>query len=1486
MKRTLLFAWLMASAFTTVQAQRIYQPLGRGVVVAKDASGYLVTWRKLAQEPENIQYNVYVRRAGGNYTRVNQQPLSKTNLQVPLASLAAGSEVAVTTVYQGKESNFSQPYGLKTFPWNNVVTEINFETSVLNPNDYKAKYVWPADLDGDGEYEFVVDRLTTVGLSERSHKLQAYKTDGTCLWTVDLGPNVNIDSGQNDMVLAYDIDCDGKAEVIIRSSDGTRFWDKSNNTFGKYVFGKDTPDVDGDGIVDYWNSTKRNPPFYASVIDGETGAEKNSAELKYAEATDGTDHWGRDNRADYMGEGYAFMEGHFGIAYFDGVHPSVVMECQTRTTDKNHHTYVFAFNYSFDAQHRATNWHHAATTTGKGASFHQIRIADMDGDGRDEMVQGGYWVNPLTGKYVDAGITHGDRFRVSDIDPERPGLEVYAIQQYALLGQLLWDAETGEHIREWYLSSTGDVGRGECMDVDLSHKGYEIYSTMPNLYDCQGNVLQEGTTDWPHEGVWWDGLLDREVLGSPGGSGWQTNVMINKYGGGRLIQMSRESGWAVNTCTGNRPLFFGDIMGDWREEVILPKQNDQSSTGFVVYSTAIPTDYSIYCLQQDPHYRGDCTTRGYYQSPTTGFYLGGDMPYPPLPPMMVGEVTYASGALTKAWADGKTVLFDLTGQCNEPVQMDADVSPDTLLLMVPKGHDYLFRGGSIAGGGDIWKSQQGEVTIQGDLKTTGTTYVSEGTLCVNGTIAGPVELRAKGTLQGNVTFKDKLTVEGALNYASGRLMPGQGNGSVGTMTFDKGLTLNHRTFIEMDLSETQEQTSDLVQVNGDLSVTDELIFTINLLSGTVQPGEYKLISYMGAFSGSLDEISVRGLTGISYKIEQHDHAIWLRVMEQRQAADHVVWTGATDGVWNYQTNNFLVDGQATAFVSGDAVVFGDEAQNYDINIPEWVPAKSVVISNQTQKYTLQGEGGISGEATVTKEGNGRLDLLTNKSNYTGATYLNGGVTRVTELANGGTASPLGAATSAASNWQMGKATLIVDNLSVSTDRGLTLNDSATMQIPSGSLTLHGVVTGKGTFVKTGAGQVSFVNAANTWTGGTVLQNGTLAMGAWNAGFGKSGSAIDVTGNASIIVFNNNSTSAVPNLNYAVRIAPGKALTIACGQRCIVGGKLTGEGTLKISYPYVRGDFAMNLSAFEGTLQPTSGQFRLTTALNLTHGIFAPGSGVYTAGYRSQSGSETSYTHNIGSLKSDATDASFGTGIWNVGALGQDDTFAGKFNASATLNKVGEGTLTLSGNSECAVNVNAGTLLLGNSTGVATSGTVTVKAGAQLRGTGTTNQVVVNKGATLAAGKQNSLLVGKLTVTGNLTLQDGAILSVRARSTRSVDQFIVGGNVKMTNPVIRLERLSGDWQTSVDYKVFTVDGTMSLIGTPILEPAVPITGYVWDLSSLTDEGIIRIVEDPVGIRGVENDASSSTTTIYDVNGRRVSHPLSHGVYVVGGKKVIR
>lgn len=1532
MKKIFIFFVMLTTVVSVAVAQRIQQRLGRGVVAVYRSGGRsvtsaggtnssLISWRKLAQEPEGTTYNVYRRAAGTtSWVKMNTTPLAVTNYAP--SSLSNNTEYAVTSIINGVESEMSAPFLYKTQAYPNVWFDFNFDDKVIKRNDYRTKYVWPMDLDGNGEFDaVVVDRLyagaTEVDpdseeaevISTTSHKIQAYKLDGTLLWTVDMGPNVNICSGQNDMVLAYDINCDGKCEVLVRSSDGTRFWDKANETWGTYVGGKDNGDIDNDGIIDYRTQNVKNPPFYISVIDGATGAELAYNELKYSELNDGTDAYGRNNRSNYMSAGYGSMEGHYGIAYLDGVHPSLIMECEDRDNNKTHHGYVLTWDFDWNSG-KPSNWHHSHTWVRNPirptcAEFHQIRILDSDGDGCDEMWAGGYGVNPAQNRYVTSGLEHGDRFIISDIDPDHPGIEGFAIQQSALLGQCIYDARTGERLKEWYLPSIYDVGRGSCMDVDPNHKGYEIYSfTDDYLYDCKGDATGETRSQWGittcFEGLWWNGDLLREELSSPGGSGYGTNLMVTTVRGkSRLVEFSQESSWATHGGTGTRPAFMGDITGDWREEVILAKQNDASCTGLTGYTSNLATDFSIYCLQQDPHYRGDCTTRGYYQHPNTGFYLGVDMPLPPLPPVLETELRYQSGAWSngaagfvsydqttnQAYADGKSVMFDITGDNSSAITITGEVKPSATYLMNPFGKDYVLKG-TISGEGMVVKSQQGTATIDGDLKTTGKTIVSEGTLVLNGSMVGELELRAKGTLAGNAVLNGATTFEGALNYEGCRLSPGTSENPYGVITFNKDLTLSGDVYVELNVQTKDEVKCDLVKVNGDLTLAQSNTLTIVLAESAPEAGEYVLMECTGTLTADVQHIKVRGLVGLNYAIEVREKQIVLNIRGMRDPATNVRWTGAESADWDYQTANFSLDGEAVSFVTDDEVVFPEEATQRTVNITDKMVTKGVRFAHAKGTYTFNGEGGLSGEGDLVVDASGSVVLNATKSDYTGKTILNNGTVTVKNFENGGIASCLGAGTII----EMARGTLVINNTNAASNRKITLTDTAAISVPSGTATLQSILMGKGVLVKKGNGQLNLNYAGvNTYTG-TILEAGTLSQGAWNGTLGKAGSPITVTGNSAITIFNNNSTRAVPSIDNVITVNQGKTLTVNGGQRCKVQGKLLGSGTYKISFPYVRGDFSTDCSAFEGTLNPASGQFRLSSTLALSKGTLTLGAGVYVAHVKSQSGTEESRTANIGSLTSTATDCTLSTGVWNVGYLNRDDSYAGIFNANATLNKYGDGVLTLSGASAGILNIYAGEVWAQNTSAPITTGAVTVRDGGTLAGTGQVQHVTVQGGGTLGAGKSTSTQVGTLTIKGNLTMNTGSTLRVRLRSTSvqtKCDAFNVTGKVSLNSPTIDLtQKLSGTYTMKEDaeLKVFTGTGTINMVGDVTLVPAVPMAGYIWDTSALATEGVIRVVADPTGIRAISADDLTDRDVVYDMAGRRLQRITHTGTYIVNGIKV--
>ncbi len=1468
----------LAAAPMDADAQRLQQELGRGVVVAKNGSSATVTWRKLAQEPESIKYNVYV-----NGNKLNSTPLTKTNFASTAGIFPVGSKVTVTTVTGDTESEHSVPYTVGNFDFRNMFLNIRFDKSPLVAAEHGTKFVWAADLDGDGEMDYIVDRL-----KGGDNKLEAYTRDGKHLWTVALGPNVHIDGGHNDMVLAYDMDCDGKAEVVVKTSDGTKFWDAENNTFGDWLMGKE--DTDGDGIVNYSTQGVRNPPQYMTIIDGMTGAEKATLEMSLPSYSGNT--YRRDNKADYMDEEYSLLQGHMGVCYLDGIHPSVGMEYMVRTKDGTHHYYVTAWGYDFSSG-QAGEWKEHFTWSRNDkrpwpAEFHHIRVADVNGDGRDEILGGGYGVNHKGQMEFSAGISHGDRFRVTDIDPERPGLETFAIQQYApdMLGQILYDAGTGKAIKKWYLPETGDVGRGECIDITPDHKGLEMWSTMGIMSDAQGNKIDNISTRFPTEGIWWDGNLDREIVDTSDGNGY--NARVDNFFGGRLFEIAKESGWCYQTVNGKRAAFWGDVIGDWREELVLLNNEGGVCVGVVGLTTDYTTNVdNIYCLQEDPAYRMQCTIKGYYQSPYTGFYLGYDMPRPQLPPCMVTDLVWKktsdftdySRSSAQTYADGKSVLIDLYTESS--VDVASTMQPSVLYAMPVKGQTVTLGGaGKFAGEMDLWKSQQGTLVVNVPMESTGTTYISEGTLEVNSEIKGAVDLRARGTLAGNAVVND-ITFEGALNYEGGRIAPKP------QITFKKGLKLDKRTFIEMDVTTAAgAQTADLLKVEGNVEVSVPVVFTIVPAEEDVQPGRFTLIEYTGEFIGEIGNFSVRGLKGLSYNILNENNSIVLVINAQREASIGVEWTGAVSGVWDYQTENFMIEESATEFVANDAIEFTDNAELTAITINELMPVGKVTVDNDKKAYTFNGDGGISGSGMLVKNGTGKLTLNNVKSDYTGATVINGGTVTVKELADGGVPSSFGAASTSADNLKLGQATLVVNNSNTATNRGITLTDTATIQVNSGTTSLKGIIKGKGMLVKKGGGQLNITYAGNnTWSGGTQLHSGTLAMGAWNTTFGTATSKIEVKGASTITIFNNNSTSAVPSLKNHIDVANGKTLTINAGDRCAVQGKLTGEGTVKINFPYVRGDVSTNMSAFEGTYNVTSGQFRLTTATDLSKGTLKLGAGVYTAHYKGGSGTEQNLTTKIGSLNSTAKDCSFGTGTWNIGYLGEKDEFAGAFNSSAVVNKYGEGEMHLSGASAARITINEGAVMANNTGAATTTGQITVNEGALLAGTGKAASVVVNAGGVVGAGKSNTV-TGTLTLTGSLNVKSGGVVRVRTTGTTSIknDKLAVAGKVTLNSPIFRIEQIRGELQPDTELQIFSGDGEITLNGDVTIEPAVPMAGYLWDTSSLVSDGIIRVIADPVGIDGIEADAENAE--IYDLSGRKLNKADTKGVYIINGKKVLK
>lgn len=1560
MMAVLLF--FVSSLYCPLSAQRIYPQLGRGVVATARNNKTTITWRKLAQEPENAKYNVYTRSGEGEaWKLLNATPLGVSNYQLSTV-LVGGTEIAVKLVVDGVEvGDYSKPFKYVTPTYANEYMRIDFVNGG-SPIDYRTvrtAFVWPVDLDGDGEYDYIVDRKRmtggftdnadadrddvaedeTVGGEETApnpsniDKLEGYLADGTYLWTIEMGPNVYISSGQNDKVCVADIDLDGRAEVILKGSDGTRFWNQAANNWGKYLVtpaggGGDTPDSDGDGILDYKTSKTRNAPQYIVVVDGMTGAQKDIIEMNYP--SDKIDTYTRDNKKNYMGDEYSFLTGKMGVAYLDGIHPSIVMEYCNRNSEAaganagNHNFYTSAYSY-FDHNGNRTDWHEMWQFSFNNepgidghSRFHHIRIGDVDGDGKDEIMNGVICVDDDGTMLWSSGISHGDRFRMSDIDPERPGQEIFAIQQSAhdMLGQIIYSARTGESIKKWYLGSVVDVGRGECMDVLKEYKGYEMWSTMPNMYTAQGDVAIAGNYKtnytYPTEGLWWDGELDREAVMSSGNKHPTVNVDIRKQngtsGGTRLIEFSRDSNWKIHASSAIRAMFWGDIYGDWREEIILRERETVSgysyNTAIVGYTTNYTTNVSnIYCLQQDPNYRGQCTNRGYYQSPMTSFYLGYDMPTPPLPPFMVaknvwgkdgqtwknGSAGFTDMSRTQAvtYQDGETVIFGLDGA--RAVTVEGDVAPDTTFIMAPlnpRGKElqpYIFAGtGSIAGG-EIWKSGEGHAVVNIPLTTPRTTYVSEGVLELNTTVSGPVDLRAKGTIAGNAVLNGAISFEEALNYEGCRLKPGTESAPFGTITFNTALTTGKKVYAEIDFSADGLQ-HDLVKVNGDLTLGGTLVFNIKRANSVLPAGTYRLLEYTGALTGEVTQCTIMGMDGQACHMEVQQGALCLVVPEARVAMQGVKWTGSKNGMWDYNTLNFSLAGADTTFVSGDQVLLGDEAVVTSITLNEMFPISGVVFENNQKEYIIAGKsGGFSGEGGLTKRGTGVLRLNGYKSTYTGPTILEGGTVHVAEFAPAGVASSIGAATASVSNFQMKNVKLVSDHLSAATNRGMTVSDTVCLVVDTDHLlTFHGKVTGTGTIVKEGAGQWTLVSSSNDWTGGLVIKGGTVCRGDNSTVIGADDKTVWTVYNGSFQDYYGTTTGALTNFNHTVYVPEtSNSFTYITNGQDRINGKWLGKGTVTFCPRYVRHNLLGDFSEFEGTLAVGSVEertLRLGKGLEMRKGRLHVDKNAI-GGYAVGGGSAKSYSHYVGSLTGTN---SIQNGTWYVGYDNTDFTFGGTFDESIVCHKWGTGQMTLSKTQNSLIYIREGSLYCNTTPSTKAVGVNGENATIQLVGC-KVNQLNLSNGATLLLGATGNGRTTQVYGQGNLLAQGNSRI-VFHRNLVGCDRiYMTSGNVTLKSGTVLVIE---DYETASPLKsgdvlyLFTMSsGTITNEGVTIQSNLAD--GLYWDTSRLASEGVI-VVAGTEGVEPVEA-GTDGEEVIYDFSGRRVLNPEEGKMYIINGKK---
>lgn len=595
---------------------RIMERLDRGVVAVRAGeSEVLVSWRLLGLDPDGLGFVVERSTDGGAFTALTSEPLTGgTNFTDTDADLDKTNSYRVVPVEAGRAGSPSTAFELA------ADSAIEPAVRVSLREGGPIKFVWVGDLDGDGAYDYVLDRQT------KPQSIEAYRSDGTFLWSVDLGRNSldqnnieggssTIDVGHNDGVTVHDLDSDGKAEVAIRISNGVTFGDGE-------VFAEHTDDL-GQSIA---------------ILDGATGSLRAHTPVPTDYITDGP------------------MYARFGVGHLDGVNPSLVAYMKNRVGTSGGSGYGFNLMFlafSFDGETLTQDWKFVRGDQDL-PDGHNTRIVDVDGDGRDEIAEIGFVLNgdgTLKYSLAPQDIIHGDRFYIADIDPARPGLEGYAIQQDHHEGLLdyYYDAATGEVLWKHFSDKpAADAGRGFVADVDPRFPGLESWSndgevnyaesTGAGLFNAATNQLIETDTNlqpWPHMGIWWDSDPLRELLGNdpvPTARDarivkWDWENPTDRESVPRVLTFAD---FGATTALGNSvyPTLIADVLGDWREEVILPSAEFDE---LIVFTTDQPSDVRLYTLAHNPAYRNGMSLKGYLQSSNVDYFLGHDMAAPEQP---------------------------------------------------------------------------------------------------------------------------------------------------------------------------------------------------------------------------------------------------------------------------------------------------------------------------------------------------------------------------------------------------------------------------------------------------------------------------------------------------------------------------------------------------------------------------------------------------------------------------------------------------------------------------------------------------------------------------------------------------------------------------------------------------------------------------------------------------------------------------------------
>ncbi|WP_066220291.1 rhamnogalacturonan lyase family protein [Formosa haliotis] len=1395
-------------------AQRKLETLNRGLIAVRTTTDQVyIGWRLLGYENQSTAFNVY--RDG---VLINDTPIeNSTNF---IDTVSSDGSYQVKTVINGEEKDTSE--SVDVLQQDYLEIPLNTPDGGITPDNvsytYTANDASVGDLDGDGQYEIIL-KWDPTNSKDNSHEgytgnvyLDAYTLEGEFKWRIDLGHNIRAGAHYTQFIV-FDFDGDGKSEIACKTADGTI------DGQGKII---------GDATADYRNSAGRvlSGPEFLTIFNGETGAEM--ATVDYLPARGDVSSWGDNygNRVD------RFLA---GVAFLDGKNPSLVM-CRgyyTRSVlaawdwkdGKLTQRWIFDSN---DEENKGYG----------GQGNHSLSIADVDADGKDEIIYGSMTVDDDGTGLYNTGLGHGDALHVSDFDPERPGQEVFMPHENKVDGITFRSAKTGDII--WQYKMNTDVGRGLIADIDSTQLGAESWASSGlGVYNSKGvKVLSDRPSI--NFAIWWDDDLQRELL---------DGTSITKYGVGEVFNATDCNS---NNSTKKTPNLQADLLGDWREELMLRTSDNKALR---IFLNPTKSKRKMYTLMHDPQYRVAIAWQnvGYNQPPWPSFYLGYGMDTPPPAPLTNNKLIWNKGDVwdiekssnwflndnVSEYHQEDVVLFDESGETKQPIQLVGDITPTSVTFN--SASNYILTGeGHLTGTMELVKLGNSNVFLNNSNTFTGTSTVWQGGLFINGNLENSSII-----IKDYATFGGEGIVGKTLNLGKGVHMYAGEDKKAGILTVNGAVTIKDGINFNFDLSDDPIGLNDKLVFNESVQFNGDVTFVFNTINDGLNSGTYTLIEYGKDFDIDLDNVKVEGIPGIKYELNNTGATITMEVEWVRNPTT-VYWRGNTSNVWDLaETYNWYNGTDSDLFAPSDYVIFDDSgASKNTIETSGTLPIGQITV-NSDSDYFIQGDGSINGDGGLLKQGDGTLYIKGNH-NFTGITTIEGGKISVDALSNGGESGSIGAASNLPENLQINGGTLEFSS-NIETDRGiLTLDKNATIIAPDGVIAiLNGEISGKGKLEKTGTGQIQ-LNNKNTILGNVILKEGIIHLGSEESishGF-NDGNIVLEGGMLSML----DDTNSFSKAYWNVIIPEEKQAEWRLDGRCEFRGTLRGAGILNLYAPWIRSEMYGDWSEFNGHVNVTTdsdgGWFILgnkngyvNTSINLADGV--------SILFRLDS-NETIELGELSGTSNSFLSSGYGsrTLTWKVGGKNTDAIFNGVIDETAfkgsgsktAIIKSGSGTWTLTNSNTYSggTKIEAGELIVDNTIGSGTgTGMVTVDAHAILSGNGSMDgNLLLQDDAILAPGREN--IVGQLRFSKDVSFSETSILKIDINDN-SYDKITTSGTLKY-NGILHINNLGNEFKEGDRFAIFdaeTIEGKFADI-TPALT-----NNLAWDTSELYTNGVLIV-----------------------------------------------